>query len=75
MNWSIIRNLGIAALIAYPAHSIGADQAPDVLRMHLHRDVTPLVVDGLLDDDGLRVGGQQPYEVLDQLADLRPPRF
>jgi hypothetical protein len=37
--------------------------------------VAPLGIDVLLDDDGLRFGGQQPYEVLDELADLRPPRF
>jgi len=30
MNRSIIRRLGIAALITYPAFALGADQAPDV---------------------------------------------
>jgi hypothetical protein len=37
--------------------------------------VAPLGIDLLLNDDGLRIGGQQPYEELDELADLRPPRF
>jgi hypothetical protein len=30
MNRSVIRNLVIAALLAYPASALGADQAPDV---------------------------------------------
>ena len=30
MNRSIIRNLVVAALLAYPASALGADQAPDV---------------------------------------------
>jgi hypothetical protein len=37
--------------------------------------MAPLGIDVLLNDDGLRFGGQQPYEVLDELADVRPPRF
>jgi hypothetical protein len=30
MNRSIIRNLAVAALLAYPAFALGADQVPDV---------------------------------------------
>ncbi len=30
MNRLIIRNLAVAALVAYPAFALGADQAPDV---------------------------------------------
>jgi hypothetical protein len=30
MNQSIIRNLAVAALLAYPAFALGADQVPDV---------------------------------------------
>jgi hypothetical protein len=30
MNRSMIRNLAVATLVAYPAFAIGADQAPDV---------------------------------------------
>jgi hypothetical protein len=37
--------------------------------------VAPVGIDVLLDDNGLRFGGQQPDEILDELADLRPPRF
>jgi len=38
MNWSIIRNLGIAAFIAYPTSSIGADQTPDVKGKWMGKD-------------------------------------
>jgi hypothetical protein len=51
-----------------------ADHAPDVLGIDLHRDVAPFGIDALLNDDSVRFGGQQPYEVLDELADLRLPR-
>ena len=30
MNRSIIRKLTLAALVAYPAYALGADEAPDV---------------------------------------------
>jgi hypothetical protein len=30
MNRSIIRNLAVAGLVAYPAFALGADQAPEV---------------------------------------------
>jgi len=33
-SMSIIRNLVIAALLAYPASALGADQAPDVKGKH-----------------------------------------
>src|SRR5712675_555432 len=46
MNWSIIRNLGIAALIAYPASSIGADQTPDVKGKWMGKTHTILVGKG-----------------------------
>ena len=51
-----------------------ADQAPDVLGIDLHRDVAALGIHRLLNDNGLRFGGQQPYEVFDELADVTPPR-
>ena len=46
MNWSIIRNLGIAALLAYPASSIGADQMPDVKGKWMGKTHTILVGKG-----------------------------
>ncbi len=38
MNRSIIRKLGIAALVAYPASTLGADQAPDVKGKWIGKD-------------------------------------
>src|SRR6185369_7706049 len=46
MNWSIIRNLGIAALVAYPASSMGADQTPDVKGKWMGKTQTILVGKG-----------------------------
>jgi hypothetical protein len=37
--------------------------------------VAALGVHGLLNDNSLRFGGQEAYEVLDELADVRPLRF
>jgi hypothetical protein len=46
MNWSIIRNLGIAALIVYPTSLIGAEQAPDVKGKWVGKTHTILVGKG-----------------------------
>jgi hypothetical protein len=46
MNWSIIRSLGIATLIAYPVAAIGADQAPDVKGKWIGKTNTILVGKG-----------------------------
>jgi hypothetical protein len=37
--------------------------------------VAPLGVHRLFNDNSLRFGGQQSYEVLDEVADVRPLRF
>jgi hypothetical protein len=46
MNWSITRKLGIAALVAYPAFALGADQAPDVKGKWTGKTHTILVGEG-----------------------------
>jgi hypothetical protein len=46
MNRSIIRKLGIAALVAYPASALGADQAPDVKGKWIGKTHTILVGKG-----------------------------
>jgi hypothetical protein len=46
MNRSIIRRLGIAALVAYPASALGADQAPDVKGKWIGKTHTILVGKG-----------------------------
>jgi len=46
MNWSIIRNLGIAAFICVSHFSIGADQTPDVKGKWMGKTQTILVGKG-----------------------------
>ena len=46
MNRSIIRKLGIAALVAYPASALGADQVPDVKGKWIEKTYTILVGKG-----------------------------
>jgi hypothetical protein len=46
MNWPVIRNVGIAALIAYPIAAIAADQAPDVKGKWIGKTNTILVGKG-----------------------------
>jgi hypothetical protein len=46
MNWPVIRNLGIATLIAYPAVAIATDQAPDVKGKWVGKTSTILVGKG-----------------------------
>jgi hypothetical protein len=46
MNRSMIRNLAVAALIAYPALAIGADQVPDIKSKWIGKTHTILVGKG-----------------------------
>ena len=46
MKRSVIRHLAIAALIAYPASALGADQAPDVKGKWIGKTHTILVGKG-----------------------------
>ena len=46
MNWSVIRHLAIAALVAYPASALGQEQAPDVKGKWIRKTHTILVGKG-----------------------------
>ena len=46
MNWSVIRHLAIAALVAYPVSALGEGQAPDVKGKWIGKTYTILVGKG-----------------------------